>query len=452
MEEQKFKIVFKGEIIPNANLEEVKKKLAAFYKVDASRVGSLFSGKRFVFKENISLDLARKYAAEFEEKIGARCTILQMKEKSSEKTQQQQTAASTTAPPNKGTGKTPTRYETGYRVMFKGNILPGKDLNEVKTHLCMFYKVKPDRLAGLFTGKPAVIKETSDFWTAAAYLNQFKKFGAACYLDTDDPPAYQKMGAKGQEQEQPGQQQSPQPVTQESEEQRIKSQADTLAQHLDSTYSQVKQEYKIEQKEKEFQKNDTMMGCLVLTVIAIALVMMIFSPLAWYWGLLWGIVALGILVSLGKKWDNTYADAFLWRAEKQNQQDFSLFAAVLKKWVLELPAEDRSKFYMTAKVDKIIAGKPGQEKTYEKYARIIGPAVIPLPQQQGKGAQPKAEAVTCPRCGSNSVTTGFKKFSWGRGIAVSLFLGPLAGAVAGSAGEGKPIYVCGKCGKQWGRR
>ena len=30
MEEQKFKIVFKGEIVPNANLEEVKKKLAAF--------------------------------------------------------------------------------------------------------------------------------------------------------------------------------------------------------------------------------------------------------------------------------------------------------------------------------------------------------------------------------------------------------------------------------------
>jgi hypothetical protein len=446
MNEQKFRIIFKGEILPNANLEEVKKKLAAFYKVDASQVESLFSGKRFVLKENISLDLARKYAAEFEKKIGARCTILQMVEKS--------------AAHNNGTSKTPTRYETGYRVMFKGNIHPGKDLNEVKTNLCMFYKVKPDRLAGLFSGKPVVIKETTDFWTAAAYLNQFKEFGAACYLDTVDPPAYQKVGTK--EQVKPVQPQSPQPDPQESEEQRIKSQADALAQLLNTTYSQVQQEYKIEQKEKAFQKSETTMGCLALTVIIAALVLIIFSPLAWYWGLLWGITALGILVSLEKKWDNRYADAFLWRVEKENQQDFPLFTAVLKKWINELSAKDRAKIYLQTKIDEIIAKNPGQKETYEKFSRTIGVAETPTPQQTGKtepgeepaasAEKPQKEIVTCPRCGSNWVSTGIKKFSWGKGFAVSLFLGPLAGAVAGSTGEGKPIYICEKCGKKWDRR
>ena len=462
MQEQKFRIIFKGEIVSNANLEEVKKKLAAFYKVDASRVGSLFSGKRFVLKENISLDLARKYAMEFEKKIGARCTILQMVEESSEQTQQQQTTAAKAAVTTTKTGKTPTRYETGYRVMFKGNIHPEKDLNEVKTNLCMFYKVKPDRLAGLFTGKPVVIKETTDFWTAVAYLNQFKKFGAACYLDTDDPPGYPEEGAKEQEQVKPVQPQSPQPDSRKTEEQRIKSQADALAQRLNTTYSQVQQEYRVEQKEKAFQKSETTMGCLALTVIIAALVLIIFSPLAWYWGLLWGIIALGILVSLEKKWDTRYADAFLWRVEKENQQDFPLFAAVLKKWINELSAKDRAKIYLQTKIDEIITKNPGQKETYEKFSRIIGVVETPTPQQAGKtepgeepaasAEKPQKEIVICPRCGSNWVSTGVRGFSWKKGVAVTLFLGPLAGAVAGSAGEGKPIYICEKCGKKWDRR
>jgi hypothetical protein len=53
----------------------------------------------------------------------------------------------------------------------------------------MFYKVKPDKLAGLFTGNPVTVTpEPTDFWTAAAYLNRFKECGAVSYLEAVESP------------------------------------------------------------------------------------------------------------------------------------------------------------------------------------------------------------------------------------------------------------------------
>lgn len=201
MNEQKYRIIFKGEIIPNANLEEVKQKLAAFFKVDIKEIESLFSGKNFVFKENVNLDTAQNYMYQLEQ-FGVLCELVEMKIES--KTKPDPTAKKEPIP-TATTDKTPkttadekeiiiekiekqvkeqTQNELRYQLLFKGETLQGKDINEVKTNLSMFYKVKPDKLAGLFTGKPiAVTPEPTDFWTAAAYLNRFKECGAVSYLE-----------------------------------------------------------------------------------------------------------------------------------------------------------------------------------------------------------------------------------------------------------------------------
>ena len=194
MKEQRYRIIFKGEILPNANLEEVKQKLAAFYKVDVKEIDSLFSGKNFVLKENVDLDAAQNYMYQLEQ-AGALCELVEMEAES-----KKPPAAAT---PEKTPGTTPaekeieiekplpgqTQYELRYQMLFKGETIHGKDINEVKTNLSMFYKVKPDKLAGLFTGKPiTVTPEPTDFWTAATYLNRFNECGAVSYLDLVESP------------------------------------------------------------------------------------------------------------------------------------------------------------------------------------------------------------------------------------------------------------------------
>ncbi|MGD2090898.1 MAG: hypothetical protein PVH61_32290 [Candidatus Aminicenantes bacterium] len=223
MKKQKYRIIFKGEILPNANLEEVKQKLAAFYKVDIKEIESLFSGKNFVLKENVNLDAAQNYMYQLEQ-FGALCELVKIKSESkkspvattnSDKTPQNTadkkeiTDKTSQNPANKKeiSDKTPqtptvekeikiekqlqeqTQYELRYQMLFKGEILNGKDINEVKTNLSMFYKVKPDKLAGLFTGKPVTVTpEPTDFWTAASYLNRFNECGAVSYLEAVESP------------------------------------------------------------------------------------------------------------------------------------------------------------------------------------------------------------------------------------------------------------------------
>lgn len=223
MKEQKYRIIFKGEIIPNANLEEVKQRLAAFYKVDIKEIESLFSGKNFVLKENVNLDAAQNYMYQLEQ-FGALCELVEIKTESKESpvaSTNTDKTPQTTAAEKEITDKTPQtpvdkkeitdkkpqipadekeikiekqlqeqpQYELRYQLLFKGEILNGKDINEVKTNLSMFYKVKPDKLAGLFTGNPVTVTpEPTDFWTAAAYLNRFKECGAVSYLEAVESP------------------------------------------------------------------------------------------------------------------------------------------------------------------------------------------------------------------------------------------------------------------------
>jgi hypothetical protein len=195
MKKKKYRIIFKGEILPNANLEEVKQKLAAFYKVDIKEIESLFSGKNFVLKENVNLDAAQDYMYQLEQ-AGALCQLVEMETESKKgpiATATTNKTPQTTAAEKEIEIKKPVQEqvqdELRYQLLFKGETLHGKDINEVKTNLSMFYKVKPAKLAGLFTGKPvAVTPEPTDFWTAAAYFNRFKECGAVSYLEPVESP------------------------------------------------------------------------------------------------------------------------------------------------------------------------------------------------------------------------------------------------------------------------
>ena len=63
MPQAKFKIVFNGELMPDALLDEVKDKLAQLFKSDRSKINSLFDGGPIALKRDLSADEADKYLA-----------------------------------------------------------------------------------------------------------------------------------------------------------------------------------------------------------------------------------------------------------------------------------------------------------------------------------------------------------------------------------------------------
>ena len=79
MGENKYRIVFKGEISEGADINEVKGKIGQSFKIDSSKIDELFSGKRVIIKKNSTLDICEKTKAVFE-KAGAICHIEAEKE------------------------------------------------------------------------------------------------------------------------------------------------------------------------------------------------------------------------------------------------------------------------------------------------------------------------------------------------------------------------------------
>lgn len=63
MSQARFKIVFSGQLMPAAQLDEVKANLARLFKSDSAKIESLFSGNPVALKRDLAEDEAQKYLA-----------------------------------------------------------------------------------------------------------------------------------------------------------------------------------------------------------------------------------------------------------------------------------------------------------------------------------------------------------------------------------------------------
>ncbi len=63
---QQFEIAFSGEILPGAQLEQVKASIARVFQADDILLARLFSGQRVVIKQSVDAAAAAKYQAAFQ--------------------------------------------------------------------------------------------------------------------------------------------------------------------------------------------------------------------------------------------------------------------------------------------------------------------------------------------------------------------------------------------------
>ncbi len=74
MSEARFNVVFAGEVVGGADPARVRENLAAAFKMDISKVESLFSGKRVVVKKDADQATAMKFRAVMKQ-AGAVCDL-----------------------------------------------------------------------------------------------------------------------------------------------------------------------------------------------------------------------------------------------------------------------------------------------------------------------------------------------------------------------------------------
>lgn len=74
MSRNNYRIVLNGEVVPGADPDSVKEKMAGLFNLSASQVETLFSGKRQVVKKDIDQKTAERYKAAIEN-TGAVCLV-----------------------------------------------------------------------------------------------------------------------------------------------------------------------------------------------------------------------------------------------------------------------------------------------------------------------------------------------------------------------------------------
>jgi len=75
MADQRYQVVFRGEIARGTGIEAVKANLAKLFKTDDARIAHLFSGKAIVLKKGLSREDGERYRALIE-KAGALCEVV----------------------------------------------------------------------------------------------------------------------------------------------------------------------------------------------------------------------------------------------------------------------------------------------------------------------------------------------------------------------------------------
>lgn len=82
--------------------------------------------------------------------------------------------------------------EISYEVVFRGDVVPGQSIVDVKQRLGELFSADPERIDGMFSGRPVVIKRGLDQSTAERYQASMERAGAVVNIrpatNNEDPP------------------------------------------------------------------------------------------------------------------------------------------------------------------------------------------------------------------------------------------------------------------------
>ena len=79
MNEERFDLVFSGELVAGFDVAQVKKNIQALFRIDDAKVLVLFSGKPIALRKGLDADAANKYRVAMK-KAGARVDVVLSRE------------------------------------------------------------------------------------------------------------------------------------------------------------------------------------------------------------------------------------------------------------------------------------------------------------------------------------------------------------------------------------
>jgi len=173
MSDELFEVAFAGQIKEGADLEQVKAKVGAMFKADATKLAHLFSGKRMVIKKNIDQATANKYKSALNN-AGAVCEVKSLSEAPAESPAEAEPVKSTPAKVKSvvNSGNAPAAPQTDPLGIGAG------DISELAAAIAPVGSDMQDEITQV--AEPVLDISGLDMAPAGSELGQIKK--------NDDPP------------------------------------------------------------------------------------------------------------------------------------------------------------------------------------------------------------------------------------------------------------------------
>lgn len=178
MEESRYNIIFRGEIVDGQNIHDVRQRLASLYKTTSQKIETRFFKETPAFiKQNLAYAEAIKYKSLLE-KTGIICSMELANAKTNEPVKDVLLSKET------------------YSIVFSGEIRDNYDVERVKKDIAALYKISLERCEKLFTGQPIELKRNIDYAAANKYQKAFERTGAICYIKQTVPVTEQDAPKK----------------------------------------------------------------------------------------------------------------------------------------------------------------------------------------------------------------------------------------------------------------
>jgi len=70
-----------------------------------------------------------------------------------------------------------------YKLVFRGEALPGQNIDEVKRKVASLYKITIEKCEEMFSGKSIIVKDGLTYEAAEHYKKMFEKTGGLCTIE-----------------------------------------------------------------------------------------------------------------------------------------------------------------------------------------------------------------------------------------------------------------------------
>ena len=102
--------------------------------------------------------------------------------------------------------------EKRYKIAFSGKIAKGRELEEVKRNLTSLFNIGDGEISQLFSGKPVVIKDSTNYESMMKYKMAFETAGAVCRVK-EVPTGVGKKLSEGAKSKKPSKSKQPEMMT-----------------------------------------------------------------------------------------------------------------------------------------------------------------------------------------------------------------------------------------------